>query len=113
MSFGQRMESAKPYLTGFVLGLIAAPIIAFSAGWVSTSGARAAAVEDARVETLTGVCSHRAEQIAATQKTEPAALKGFGNRDKRAELVESALSDMVVPEALVKKVTTSCDRTLA
>ena len=55
MTFSQRVDSGKPYLTGFILGLIAAPIIAFSAGWVSTSGARAEAVENARGETLTGI----------------------------------------------------------
>ena len=44
MTFEQRLAASKPYITGFVLGLIAAPIIGFGAGWVSTSGARASAV---------------------------------------------------------------------
>lgn len=107
------METAKPYLTGFVLGLIAAPIVAFGTGWVSTSAARAEAVERARIETLASVCSHKAEQIAAGQNTEPAALKGFDNRDKRAGFLASAMADMMVPEALAKQVTTNCNRTLS
>jgi len=111
MSFS--METAKPYLTGFILGLIAAPILAFGTGWVSTTAARTEAVENARIETLTGVCSHRAEQIAAAQNTEPAAFEGYNNRDKRAELVASAMADMQVPEAFVRRVTSSCNRRLA
>lgn len=113
MSFNQRMETAKPYLIGFVFGIIAAPIIAFGAGWVSTSGARAEAVEDARIETLTGVCSHKAEQIAAAQDIDPTTLKGFANRDNRTELVASAMADMSVPEAFASRIKSSCNRALA
>jgi hypothetical protein len=113
MSFSQRIETAKPYFTGFVLGLIAAPILAFGTGWVSTSAARAEAVENARIETLASVCSHNAEQIGAGQNTEPASLKGYDNRDKRAALVASAMAEMLVPDALAKQVTRNCDRTLS
>ena len=113
MSFNQRMETGKAYIVGFVVGLIAAPIIAFSAGWVSTSGARAAAVESARVETLAGICSSNAETMAAAQSTDLAMLKGYDNRAKREELVASAMAGIKMPEELMKKVSNGCNRTLA
>ena len=113
MDMNQRITRGKPYIVGFVLGLIAAPIIAFSAGWVSTTGARAAAVEDARVETLAGFCSASATQMAAAQSTDLATLKGYDNRAKREELVASAMAGIKMPEELMKKVSNGCNRTLA
>ena len=113
MTFSQRIESGKPYLTGFVLGLIAAPIIAFSAGWVSTSGARAEAVENARIETLVGICSATATRILTAQGTDLATLKGYENRAKRDELVAAAVADIEIPETLTKQVSGGCNRTFA
>jgi hypothetical protein len=113
MTFDQRLATSKPYITGFILGLIAAPIIAFSAGWVSTTGARASAVEDARVETLAGFCSATAGRMAAAQSTDLATLKGYDNRVKREELVTAAMADIQVPDDLKTKVTNGCNRTLA
>jgi len=113
MTFNQRMEAGKPYLTGFVLGLIAAPIVAFSAGWVSTTGARAEAVENARVETLASICSSTAGRMAAAQSTDLATIKGYENRAKREELVAAAMADIQVPEEISKKVSSGCNRTLA
>jgi len=113
MSFDQRAAAAKPYITGFVIGVIAAPIIAFSAGWVSTSGARAVAVENARVETLANICSANAERIAAARSTDLTTLKGYQNREKRDELVAAALVDVQMPDGLSTKVANVCNRTLA
>jgi hypothetical protein len=113
MTFDQRVAAAKPYITGFILGLIAAPIVAFSAGWVSTSGARASAVEDARIETFAGICSATAERMASAQSTDLASLKGFDNRVAREHLIDAAMADIDVPENLLTKVTNSCNRTLA
>ncbi|HEX9905762.1 MAG TPA: hypothetical protein VGA77_12420 [Propylenella sp.] len=113
MTFDQRLTVAKPYLTGFVLGLIAAPVVAFSAGWVSTSGARAEAVENARVETLAGICSYSAERIALAKSTDLASIKGYDNRAKREELVAAAMADLQVPDELARKVSSGCNRTLA
>ena len=48
-----RLDNVTSPLWGFAAGLIVAPIIAFSANWVSTTGARDDAMETARVETLT------------------------------------------------------------
>ena len=112
MTFEQRKTAAKPYITGFVIGVIAAPIVAFSAGWVTTSGARAEAVEKARVETLAGICTANAGRLAAAENTDLAALKGYENREKRDALVAAALADIQVPDDLSKKVSNSCNRTL-
>jgi hypothetical protein len=113
MTFSQRIENGKPYLTGFILGLIAAPVIAFSAGWVSTTGARAEAVENARVETLSGICSAEAQKSWASQKMDLAALKGWDNRVVREELIATTISGIEVPEPLLKKVSAGCNRTLS
>jgi hypothetical protein len=112
MTISQTIERSKPYITGFVIGLIAAPIIGFSAGWISTTGARTAAVENARVDVLATICSAEAEKSWAAQKLEPAALKGWDNRAKREELVASTLTGILVPEPLVKKVSAGCSETL-
>ena len=112
MTVNQRVQSAKSYIWGFVAGLIAAPIIAFSAGWVSTTGARAEAVELAKVETLAGICTAGAQKSWAAQNMDLAALKGWDNRVKREELV-ATLSDIDMPEPLVKKVTNGCNKSLA
>jgi hypothetical protein len=113
MTFSQRIDRGKPYLTGFILGLIAAPIIAFSAGWVSTTGARAEAVENARIETLASFCAAEAQKSMAAQKIDPASLQGWNNRAKREEVVASAMGNLQMPEPLVTKVTKACDKTLA
>lgn len=113
MTFDERMRVGKPYITGFIIGLIAAPIIAFGAGWVSTSGARAEAVEKARVDTLASVCFSSAERIAASSSTDISTYKGYQNREKRDELVSAAMADLQVPDDLTKKVANGCNRTLA
>jgi len=113
MTFNQRIEAGKPYLTGFVVGLIVAPIVAFSAGWVTTSGARATAVEDARIETLALVCSERAYGVLASESTNVDSFRGFDNRVARNELVARTMADMQVPEALVSRVTSGCSQNLA
>lgn len=113
MTLADRIEKGKPYATGFVLGLIAAPIVAFGAGWVSTSAARAAAVEEARIETLASVCSSAAQRSWAAQSMEVADLKGYKNREKRDELVGITLAEISVPGPLLKKVSAGCSKALS
>jgi len=113
MTFDQRVQTAKPYLTGLAIGLVAAPIVAFSAGWVSTSSARTEAVQNARIDTLVSICSANAERLAAAQNTDLTTLKGYQNRDARDLLVGAALIDVEVPEELAGKVASGCNRTLA
>src|SRR5688572_15503668 len=113
MTFNQRIEASKPYLTGMVIGLVAAPVIAFSAGWVSTSGARADAVETARIDTLASVCSEAAQKSWVSQSMNLAALKGYENRAQREELVTATLAGIHVPEELITQVSSRCGNTLA
>ena len=102
-----------PYITGFVLGLIAAPIIAFSAGWVSTTGARADAVENARIESLAGVCSDTVQKSFASQNMDLATLKGWDNRTARNELVAKTMADITVPDQLAAQIGAECSKALA
>jgi hypothetical protein len=113
MTMNERIQTGKPYAWGFAAGLIVAPIIALSAGWVSTTGARDGAVETARVETLTDFCSAAAQKSWAAQNLDLAALKGYDNRVKRDELVAASMADIQVPEPLVNRVSSSCNKTLA
>lgn len=113
MNMNDRIEAAKPYITGFIVGIIAAPIVAFSAGWVSTTSSRDMAVENARVEIFTNLCSARAGEAAAAGMIDLATLRGFSNRVRREELVTSVMADMQVPDSLVARVTTGCGRTFA
>ncbi|MDK1385243.1 hypothetical protein QN224_07470 [Sinorhizobium sp. 8-89] len=53
MTFDQILERAKPYAIGFVVGAFAAPIIAFNAGWVTTTSASTLAAETAWIDALT------------------------------------------------------------
>ena len=113
MTYNESVARGKPYLAGFALGLIAAPIIAFSAGWVSTSGARAEAVENARIETLAGVCSDTVQKSFASQSTDLATLKGWNNRAARDELVAKTMANIEVPDLLAAKISAGCSKTLA
>ena len=113
MTLNNRIEAGKPYVTGFIAGLIAAPIVAFSAGWVSTSGARAEAVENARVDTLVRICSSNVERTAAAESIELATLKGYGNRERRDEMVTAALTGLNVAEDLAKRVSRECGRSFS
>ncbi|MGQ7792832.1 hypothetical protein ACUN0C_10525 [Faunimonas sp. B44] len=112
MNLSERIEESKPYITGFVLGIIAAPIVAFSAGWITTTSARDEAVENARVETLVSFCSENAVRLAATQSLDLTTIKGYGNRAMRGDLVKATLADIKVPEALATRVASACDRSL-
>ncbi|NRP72352.1 hypothetical protein ILFOPFJJ_03250 [Ensifer psoraleae] len=113
MTFDQILERAKPYAIGFVVGAFAAPIIAFNAGWVTTTSASTLAAETARIDALTGVCSSAAGRMATAGSMDLTALKGYDNRAKRDELVALILADIQVPADLVGKVGTSCSRTLS
>ncbi len=113
MTYNDSVARGKPYVTGFVLGLVAAPIIAFSAGWVSTSGASANAVENARIETLAGVCSDHAQKSFASQNLDLATLKGWDNRAARDDLVAKTMANIEVPDQLAAKISAGCSKTLA
>ncbi len=113
MTYAQNAARTKPYVTGCLVGLLAAPIIAFSAGWVSTSGARADAVENARVETLAGVCSNVVIRSFASQNLDLATLKGWGNRAAREDIVAKTMTGIEVPDLLASRITAECSKVLA
>lgn len=113
MNISERMTALKPYIAGFVVGLIAAPAIAFGAGWVTTTRASVAAVESARIATLASVCSATATSLAAAGNMDLAKLRGYSNREQRDRLVESAMAELAVPPELLGRVTSGCSRTLA
>lgn len=113
MTLDQILERTKPYAIGLVVGLIAAPIIGFNAGWITTTTASAQAAETARVDALAGICSTAAGRMATASSTDLAALKGYDNRAKRDELVAAILADIQVPADVLGKVSTSCGQSLS
>jgi hypothetical protein len=56
----EKWEAAKPILKGLVLGLVAAPIIIFWAGWAVTPGTIEEKVHAAIVDTKASICAARA-----------------------------------------------------
>lgn len=113
MTLDQILERTKPYAIGLVVGLIAAPIIGFNAGWITTTNASTLAAETARVDALSGICSTAAGRMATASSTDLAALKGYDNRAKRDELVAVIMADIQVPADVLGKVSTSCSRSLS
>lgn len=77
MTFDQVLERTKPYAIGLVVGLIAAPIIGFNAGWITTTTASTLATETAGVDALSGICSSAAGRMATANSTDLATLKGL------------------------------------
>ncbi|WP_425989397.1 hypothetical protein [Ensifer sp. R-19] len=113
MTLDQILERTTPYAIGLVVGLIAAPIIGFNAGWITTTTARTQASDEARVAALAGICSSAAGRMATASSTDLAALKGYDNRAKRDELVATIMTDIQVPADILGKVSTSCRRSLS
>lgn len=113
MTFDQILERTKPYAIGLVVGLFAAPIIGFNAGWITTTTASTQAADEARVAVLAGICSSAAGRMATASSTELAALKGYDNRAKRDELVATIMTDIQVPADILGRVSTSCSRSLS
>ncbi|KSV61795.1 hypothetical protein N183_37030 [Sinorhizobium sp. Sb3] len=113
MTFDQVLERTKPYAIGLVVGLIAAPIIGFNAGWITTTTASTLATETARVDALSGICSSAAGRMATANSTDLATLKGYDNRAKRDELVAAIMADIKIPADVLGKVSTSCSRSLS
>jgi hypothetical protein len=113
MTYRESVANAKPYVTGLIIGLIAAPIVGFSAGWVTTSGASADAVENARIETLAGVCADAVQKSFASQSMDLATLKGWDNRAARDDVVAKTMATIEVPDLLAANIRAGCGKTLA
>ena len=76
-------------------------------GWVSTSGARTQAVENARVETLANICTANAERMARTDNaiyTHPMPIdRGSEVTDEVASGPRSAIYDIAENRLHVQK----------
>ncbi|MBL3685325.1 hypothetical protein F2981_33485 (plasmid) [Sinorhizobium meliloti] len=113
MTFEQILERTKPYAIGPVVGLFAAPIVGFNAGWITTTTASAQAAETARVDALTGICSSAAGRMATARSTDLATFKGYDNRAKRDEFVAVIMADIQVPADILDQISSSCSRSLS
>lgn len=87
MNTGEIWGQAKPYLVGGAIGVIAAAVIEFSAGWVVTSGTMAEEVQSARVNAYATVCATNSIESWKAENNDMAELEGFSN-DQRDALIE-------------------------
>ena len=113
MTLDRIFEWTRPYAIGLGVGLFAAPIVGFNAGWLTTTTASTRAAETAQVDAFAGICSSAAGRMAAARSTDLAAIKGFDNRAKRDEFVAAIMTDIQVPAGLAGKVGTNCSRSLS
>lgn len=87
MNAGEIWGQAKPYLVGGVIGVIAAAVIEFSAGWVVTSGTMAEEVHNARTNAYATVCATNSIESWKADNNDIADLEGYSN-DQRGALIE-------------------------
>lgn len=83
----------KPGIWGAIIGVVVMAIVAFSAGWILTSGNAEELAErkseEAAIAALTPVCVAQFKNLSATQETEHlAALEGEDTPYSRSEYVE-------------------------
>lgn len=81
----ERWEKIKAYAVGAVAGVILAPVVAFSADWVVTTGTMNENMETAKIEQLATVCAMKAEQSWKDQASPPD-LYGWDKREAREKL---------------------------
>ncbi|MFC4350123.1 hypothetical protein ACFOW6_01065 [Fodinicurvata halophila] len=87
MNTGDIWGQAKPYIIGGAIGVVAAIIIEFSAGWVVTSGTMAEEVQSARTNVYATVCATNSIESWKDENRDMAELEGFSN-DQRDALIE-------------------------
>ena len=112
MELGEKIQAAKPYIKGFVAGLVVAPIVAFSFSLVVTTGTMNAAVTDARVEQLAALCANEATAYWTAQNNEMAALNGWKNRDARQNLAKQFATQLPEVEPIRNAVVDRCGKLL-
>jgi hypothetical protein len=108
MTAKERFEAAKPYIKGVVGGLVLAPIIAFSFGWVVTTGTMNEAVASAKIEQLAAVCANAATAHWTSENKEMAALEGWEHRDDRENLAKQFAVGLPGNEAIQDDVIDEC-----
>jgi len=107
------VEQAKPYAIGLVGGLVLAPVVALTAGWLVTAGAMAEAVETARVDQLAAICAAEAEETWLAQNRSMDELTGWDNRDVRNDLVTQVLGGFAVASDIRSDVSYDCNGLLS
>lgn len=103
----RRGEQIKPLLLGLVGGIILAPIVAFSADLVVTTGAMNAEVKNTRTELLATVCALEAKEDWQVMANPPE-LSGWHNRDARSELAKQSAFVLPGKESAESKVIDEC-----
>lgn len=78
------LTRGRPYLLGGALGVIAAVVIEFSAGWVVTSDTMAEEVHSARANAYATVCATNSMESWKDQGNELEALDGYSNQERDA-----------------------------
>lgn len=80
-----KFEQVKPYITGIVIGLVAAPVIAFSFGWIVTTNSMETSVQEAKLQVLAAACADRATAYRTAENI-TTDISGWQERDARETL---------------------------
>lgn len=112
MAIKDRMQNAKPFVWGFISGIVFALVVGFATGWVVTSGAKERAVETATIERLATVCATQAKEHWLAQGEELVGLHGWDNREQRETLANEFTAPLRVEDAFQRDVLRECARML-
>lgn len=80
-----KFEQIKPYITGIVIGLIAAPVIAFSFGWIVTTSSMETSVHEAKLQVLAAACANEATAYRTAENI-TTDISGWQERDAREQI---------------------------
>lgn len=105
-------DSIKPFLGGIVVGGAALAIVAFSAGWVVTSGNSDQRAQTAWIDGQAGIC---ASLVQAHRKAtgDTADLTGYQAQDARMELAKTFAVAQPGQEAVDADVIRGCSDVLS
>ncbi len=106
------MEKAKPFVLGFVSGVIVAAVVGFGTGWVVTAGAKEQAIRAAKIHRLAAICAAQATDHWQAQGEDPAALRGWDNREQREKLAERFTAALRVEGPMRRDIIDECSRVL-
>jgi hypothetical protein len=102
----ERWEKIKAHAVGAIGGIILAPVVAFSADWVVTTGTMSENMETARIEQLATVCAIRAKQ--SWNQESPPDLYGWDKRDAREKVAREYAVVMPEEESAEEDVIEEC-----
>lgn len=105
MSLTQHIRSAKPYVWGGVIGIVATLIVEFSAGWVVTTDTMREKVAAAETRVLASVCANEGRTYWTSQGRQMQALDGWDN-EKRASIADRFTPE--VEKVPLNRVTQRC-----